>query len=138
MIEIIKGDLFTSEDEALCHCVSEDLAMGKGIALLFKQKYGNVQYLKSQNAKVGYFALLETEKKIFYLVSKKRYFDKPTYESLKHCLIEMMNYMLVYGIKSLSMPLIGCGLDKLEWNKVKDIIEDVFENKGIKINVYVL
>ena len=31
------------------------------------------------------------------------------------------------------MPLIGCGLDQLEWDKVKDVIEDVFGDTDIDI-----
>ena len=45
----VKGDLFSCSDSAsLVHCVSEDLHMGKGIATLFKQKFGGVGELKSQ------------------------------------------------------------------------------------------
>lgn len=45
----VKGDLFSCPDSAsLVHCVSEDLHMGKGIATLFKQKFGGVGELKSQ------------------------------------------------------------------------------------------
>ena len=38
-IRDVDGDLMTSSD-SLCHCVSECLNMGKGIAVLFKEKYG--------------------------------------------------------------------------------------------------
>ena len=45
----VKGDLFSCPDSAsLVHCVSEDLHMGKGIATLYKQKFGGVGELKSQ------------------------------------------------------------------------------------------
>ncbi|VDI08671.1 Hypothetical predicted protein, partial [Mytilus galloprovincialis] len=44
-----KGDLFDCpETDALAHCVSEDLRMGKGIAVLFKKKFGGVGELISQ------------------------------------------------------------------------------------------
>ncbi len=43
------GDLFSCPDTAsLAHCVSADLAMGKGIAKLFKAKFCGVDDLKSQ------------------------------------------------------------------------------------------
>ena len=29
-----------------------------------------------------------------------------------------------FNIKYLAMPKIGCGLDRLQWGKVKEIIED--------------
>lgn len=36
------------------------------------------------------------------------------------------------------MPKIGCGLDRLEWNKVKDIIGEVFKDIDVGICVYSL
>ena len=44
-----QGDLFASSSSAsLAHCVSKDLHMGKGIATVFKKKFGGVGELKSQ------------------------------------------------------------------------------------------
>lgn len=34
------------------------------------------------------------------------------------------------------MPMIGSGLDKLEWNLVSRIIDDVFNETNINITVY--
>ena len=34
------------------------------------------------------------------------------------------------------MPMIGSGLDKLEWNLVSRIIDDVFNKTNINITVY--
>ena len=44
----VKGDLFTCASNAsMAHCVSRDLAMSKGIAVLFKKKFGQIDYLLS-------------------------------------------------------------------------------------------
>jgi hypothetical protein len=43
------GDLFSSPDtDALAHCVSEDLVMGKGIAKIFKERFRGVGDLVAQ------------------------------------------------------------------------------------------
>uniref|UniRef100_A0A3B3W0X7 Macro domain-containing protein n=1 Tax=Poecilia latipinna TaxID=48699 RepID=A0A3B3W0X7_9TELE len=48
--EYVTGDLFSAPDqESLAHCVSEDLRMGKGIAVLFKKNFGRVDALKEQS-----------------------------------------------------------------------------------------
>ena len=45
----MKGDLFDCpETDSLVHCVSEDLRMGKGIAVTFKKKFGGVEELEAQ------------------------------------------------------------------------------------------
>jgi hypothetical protein len=33
------------------------------------------------------------------------------------------------------MPIIGCGLDRLQWDKVSEIIKDVFKDTDIEILV---
>ena len=45
----VKGDLFSCPpSSSLAHCVSEDMAMGKGVAVLFKKEFGGVGDLKAQ------------------------------------------------------------------------------------------
>ena len=45
----VRGDLFACPPSAsLAHCVSEDLAMGRGIAKIFKKEFGGVKELKEQ------------------------------------------------------------------------------------------
>jgi len=38
----------------------------------------------------------------------------------------------------IAMPKIGCGLDKLDWSKVRSIIEDIFEDVDCEIVVMYL
>jgi len=138
--EEIKGDLFNATSTtSLAHCVSEDLAMSKGIAAIFKQKFGGLEQLKQQGITTGDVAILDKGTRfIYYLVTKARYFNKPTYVSLESSLIMMRQHCVENNIKDLAMPKIGCGLDRLEWSKVKDIILSVFGNTAIKIKIYTL
>lgn len=57
------------------------------------------------------------------------------YDTLYETLVDMRNQCEKMNIEKLAMPLIGCGLDRLQWDKVRDIIEDVFENTDIEILV---
>ncbi len=133
-----KGDLFTSpENVSLAHCVSQDLKMGAGIALIFKKKFGMVQQLLSLKEKVGGVAILEDNHRfIYYLITKERYFKKPNYANLKASLIEMRNHMMDNDISELNIPRIGCGLDRLKWEKVELILKAVFESDNVTITVY--
>lgn len=134
--KIIKGNLFDSKD-SLAHCVSEDLCMGAGIALQFRQKIKRVSELIEQKKKTGDVAVLKEEKRfIYYLITKDKYYQKPSYDSLKSSLIKMREHMDKNNIKSLSIPKIGCGLDKLDWDKVLDIIKEILWS--IDISVYIL
>jgi O-acetyl-ADP-ribose deacetylase (regulator of RNase III) len=132
----VTGDLMTARD-SLCHCVSECLAMGKGIAVLFKQQFGRVDELKQQRVGVGGAAVLAAESRfIYYLVTKPRFFDKPTYASLGASLTVMLQHMQQNGVRSVSMPEIGCGLDGLSWPTVKQLLSDLLAGTGITCTVY--
>ena len=87
MLEI-KGDMFllTEYDEAMAHCVSEDMKMGAGIALQFRDMMSgeDMKELLSQKRKVGEVAILRPEGResfVYNLVTKERYYQKPAYES---------------------------------------------------------
>ena len=132
-------DLFSlnyTTEYCLCHCVSTDLAMGKGIAVVFRDKFGGLGELRAQNPRVGDVCSLKTgEMRIYYLITKPKYWDKPTYQSLESCLVAMREDMLARGLSRIGMPRIGCGLDGLKWPQVKLIIERVFSNTGIDVVV---
>ncbi|KAK3598478.1 hypothetical protein CHS0354_039566 [Potamilus streckersoni] len=132
------GDLFDCpETDSLAHCVSKDLKMGKGIAVAFKEKFGKVDYLKSQGKKVGEVAyLIKDGRYIYYLITKEKANDKPTYEDFKKSLQHLKKHCVFAKVAHLSMPRLGCGLDKLEWSKVEQIISDTFGDMNIAITVY--
>ena len=114
----VSGDLFSCPaSDSLCHCISADIAMGKGIATAFKTRFGGVDELKKQNRRIGQTAILRRgERYVYYLVSpgtaaaarplsprplsapvsccclqitKARYWNHPTYEDLQAALEDM-------------------------------------------------
>jgi hypothetical protein len=133
----IVGDLFVNYPEYhLAHCVSADFELGAGIALVFEKKFALKEILKGS----GYYwdpgsAVLIEDLSIFNLVTKRLFWNKPTYTSLRNSLIEMRDICVEKGILKVSMPIIGCGLDKLEWVKVKTIIQEVFAETEVEILV---
>ena len=137
MKEVI-GDIFESE-EALCHCVSKDFKMNKGIAKVFRKKFKNTEQLKKSCTGVGGIAVIKHEGRYIYnLVTKDRYFQKPTYTNLKKSLKEMKEHAVKNGVDRISMPKIGCGLDGLEWKIVKEIIKETFYECNTHITVFCL
>lgn len=139
----VKGDLFAvTTTSSLAHCVSEDLKMGKGIADTFSKKFGQVDKLIAQNKKVGQGAQIihpTTQQHVFYMITKQRYFEKPTYEALFCCLVELRELCKNLGITHLAMPRIGCGLDKLSWDIIQLYIKCVFQScQDITVTIYVL
>lgn len=132
----IKKDLFTmSQEYFLAHCISADAKMGAGIAVQFKKRYklASLQEKAQKNE-------LEVGKcyrvgQVMNLVTKAKYWHKPTYDSLAQSVQSMKEICLEEGVKHLAMPEIGCGLDRLQWGKVKEIVVETFKDTDIDIVV---
>ena len=136
------GDLFAEEilqNYALCHCISSDFALGAGIAKVFAgmgvKKQLCEKYPKQWQGR-GYCLITETNGvTVGNLVTKQRYFHKPTIETLRQALDDLCAQALEMGLGKIAMPKIGCGLDKLNWEEVKTVIHKVFEAADIEILV---
>jgi hypothetical protein len=137
-----KRDLFSVEDKYyFAHCISADYQLGAGIAVEFEKRFK----LKRVLNEVGDHKYPKCRRidNVFNLVTKEKYWHKPTYEDLITSLeimklsIQLTNkYDKAYPpITHIAMPRIGCGLDKLEWSKVREIIKDIFKDMDIEILV---
>mgnify|MGYP001545452913 CR=1 FL=1 len=73
---------------------------------------------------------------MYYLVTKERYYQKPSYKDLKSSLLQLSTLCDEHGVKALAMPRIGCGLDGLQWPDVRNMLKDVFTKTGVQITVY--
>lgn len=138
----VHQDLFTvPKDYILMHCVSADFALDAGIAKGFAKR-GVKEWLQNHS--------LITDKKVgkcittfetgwvaeFNLITKEKYWQKPTYKTLRMSLEDAKRTGELVDKKiKLAMPRIGCGLDRLQWDKVKQIIEKVFANTDVEIMV---
>ena len=132
-----KRDLFTMpQGYYLAHCISADFALGAGIAKTFDSVY-NMRFKLFRNYdnyeyRGGDALLIDN---VFNLVTKQKYWHKPTYDSVREALEMMKEYMDFEGVTKLAMPRIASGLDRLEWSKVYEIICEVFDDTDIEIVV---
>lgn len=139
-------NLFTvPKDYILVHCISADFVMGAGIAEEFTKR----GVKKALQESIHYYSSIDKVGKCFVtfatgwraecnLVTKEKYWNKPTYKTLRTSLKAVKTYLLIpsqHETIKLAMPRIGCGLDRLKWNKVKEIIEEVFADTDIEILV---
>lgn len=137
-------DIFTLDSTwAKAQAVSEDLAMGMGIAKSFTRYYPQMKEdlkrtLLANNLHYP-ITLPYTDKKtgdiVFNLITKELYWYKPTYKTLQTCIEQLAYFCKEYNIKKLAMPEIGCHLDKHKWSKVKSIIEIAFCDIDIELKI---
>ena len=136
-------DLFSvPENYFLAHCISGDYALGAGIAVEFNKRFDMRRKLMmdfpdywnymEKNKLTGECILIDN---VLNLITKKKYYHKPTYQSMLEAITMMKVVCKANNIKKVAMPQIGCGLDQLEWDKVSKIILDVFSGTDIEILV---
>lgn len=138
-----KQDLFSvSDDYYLAHCISADFGMGKGIVVEFNKRFNikqNLQlkypdYLKwYTSARLGGDCILEG--KVLNLITKERYFQKPSIITMRIALQKMKQICTESRINKVAMPTIGAGLDRLNWNDVVMQIKNVFKDTDIEVLV---
>lgn len=137
----IKKDLFeVPACYYLAHCINGAYTLGAGIAREFADRMNMQNCLKwiypiAEGEQAKYIGKALLVGNVFNLVTKAFHYNKPTYESLYSALMDMRDQCEHYGIKCLAMPKIGCGLDRLDWNRVSVMIKEVFSNLDINILV---
>lgn len=135
-----KRDLFSVDDGYwFVQCISADFGMGRGVAVEFNNKFDmKNQMLKYYPSNIwngkGYMRQVPGIP-VFNLVTKEHYWDKPTYNTMTEALQKLKIHIRGYNMQKLAMPKIGCGLDKLEWYKVSDIIKNIFKDTDVEILV---
>lgn len=153
MLEVVKGDIFDYYPEYhLVHCISADFKLGAGIAKEINKRFDMRNKLITWDRELDEKTRLVRQifghtkciliDKVFNLITKDKYYHKPTYESMAAAINDLRFHIdgtieEYYTDMKLAMPKIGCGLDKLEWPRVEEIIERILIPNvfGLKIIV---
>lgn len=142
-------DLFSvpTDEYMLCHCISGDFVLGAGIAKEFrnrgvrdalKEQYSSAERSFGKDFKGHCYIVEVSGMTVANLVTKPYYDDKPTEFTLVWALMDMRKQMKDSGIKKIAMPRIGCGLDRLKWDRVSEYIKYAFEDDDVDILVCTL
>lgn len=133
------------------HCISADLAMGAGIAVPFNDKFKIREQLDSVFEQ-GIISPDDIKSpncirtgRVLNLITKQRYWMKPSYADMTQSLFEsrhIIDRIMMAGRAvdpefniHIVLPTIGCGLDKLKWNRVQQIIMDTFMGYPVEFHV---
>ena len=134
-VEKVKNILDVEEEYYIAHCISSDCVMGAGVAVEIEREFDLKPILLQIPYQLRKHPTCIRVERVYNLITKDKYWHKPTYSTLRHSLERMKLQMLENGHTKLAMPRIASGLDKLEWTKVRDIIIEVFWNSNVDILV---
>ncbi|MDB9005713.1 macro domain-containing protein [Parabacteroides distasonis] len=132
---INKGDIFNLNGVHSyahgCNCAG---AMGKGIALQFRERYPKMYAEYKKLCQQGKFNPGDVfdydygEGHIYNLGTQKTWRTKAEVPYIRESLDKMLKLAQSAGVKSIALPTVGAGLGGLSWDLVKALIEDVASN----------
>lgn len=146
MIEYASGNLLEADVEALVNTVNCIGVMGKGIALQFKQAYPKnfneyEEACKAKEVQPGKMFTVSTgmlnPKYIINFPTKRHWRGKSKIEDIKSGLVDLIKTVKDLGIRSIAVPPLGCGNGGLDWNEVRPLIEQTFEElPDVQVKIY--
>lgn len=134
MIEYTKGNLLEADEEAVVNTINTVGVMGKGIALMFKERFPeNFKAYKAacqaREVQVGSLFVTASDElggpRWIVNFPTKQHWRNPTkiawvIEGLK----ALREFIIAKEIRSIALPPLGCGNGGLEWPVVRKLIEE--------------
>lgn len=147
MIRFTQGNLLEARVDAMLNTVNTVGIMGKGIALMFKERFPEnfkayAAACKAGNVRVGEMfvtagAELDGPRWIINFPTKKQWFQPTKLEWVRSGLVALKTVIREKQIKSIALPPLGCGNGGLDWAVVRPIIENALaELKDVEVVVY--
>ncbi len=143
MIEIVKGNLFNSKAQTLVNTVNCVGVMGKGIALEFKKRYPDVFHeykilCDKKELVLGKPKLIKNLLPPWVLLfpTKNHWRSSSKISDIEDGLIYLEKHYKEWGITSIAVPPLGCGLGNLNWKDVKPLMLSYFSHFDIPVEIY--
>ncbi|NIA13549.1 MAG: Appr-1-p processing protein [Nitrospiraceae bacterium] len=147
MMTFTQGNLLEADVEAVVNTVNTVGVMGKGIALMFKERFPEnfksyAAACKAKELDVGHMFVQPTNELsgprwVINFPTKKHWRYPTKLEWIVSGLKALRHVIAEYEISSLAIPPLGCGNGGLEWNVVRPLIEAELDGlEGVEIQVY--
>ena len=146
MITFTHGNLLEAPVEALVNTVNTVGVMGKGIALMFKERFDyNYQLYnaacKAKQVHTGKMFVTETHELtgprwIINFPTKQHWRADSRMEWIIEGLVDLRRFIIEQKVGSVAIPPLGAGNGGLEWSLVREQIEKLLGDLDINILVF--
>lgn len=133
MIKYTTGNLLEAEAEALVNTVNTVGVMGKGIALMFKERFVKnmdeyAQACKEKKVRTGQMFVTETDELmgprwIVNFPTKQSWRQPSKLEWITEGLDDLKSFVIKNQVRSIAIPPLGSGNGGLDWRVVKREVE---------------
>ncbi len=143
LLSVVHGDLFLSDAQTIVNTVNTVGVMGKGVALEFRKRFPEMFQDYRRRCKQGEVKLgqpyLYKEKGIPYILNfptKDHWRSQSQLKDVVHGLEYLKQHYAKWGISSLAVPALGCGLGGLEWRIVSSVLIENLKQLEIPVKLY--
>lgn len=142
MVQMVSDDLFESNAHCLINAVNCVGVMGRGLALEFKRRYPNmfsdyVSKCRGGMVRLGVpYLFNEDSPWIINFPTKRHWRDSSRLVDIESGLKYLKANYLSWGLKSIAVPALGCGLGGLRWSIVEPILIKCFNDFDIDVVIY--
>lgn len=146
MITFTQGNLLEAKAEALVNTVNTVGVMGKGIALMFKERFDHNYQLyaaacKAKQVQTGRMFItevneLEGPRWIVNFPTKQHWRSPSQLQWVIDGLQDLRRFLIDQGVSSIAIPPLGAGNGGLDWNDVKPEIERALAGLDTEITVF--
>lgn len=147
MITFTQGNLLDAKVEAVVNTVNTVGIMGKGIALMFKERFPRnfeayAQACAQGEVRIGEMFVTETgdmlgPRWIINFPTKTHWRAKTKIAWIEAGLVDLVRVIEDKAIRSIALPPLGCGNGGLQWERVRPLIVDALERiEGVEAVIY--
>lgn len=146
MIKFTQGNLLEARAEALVNTVNTVGVMGKGIALMFKERFAEnfrsyVAACKAKEVRIGKMFVTEVRELdgprwIVNFPTKQHWRGDSKIEWIVEGLRDLRSFLIENKVKSIAIPPLGSGNGGLDWAEVRPKIEEELAGLDAEILVY--
>ena len=147
MIKYTQGNLLEAPAEALVNTVNTVGVMGKGIALMFKERFAKNTHeytlaCKENRVQIGRMFITETDELIgprwvINFPTKENWRRQSQLEWIEDGLQDLKRFIVQNKVQSVAIPPLGAGNGGLDWSLVRTRIEQALSGlEGVQILVF--
>lgn len=142
-IKVLIGDIFKSKAQTLVNTVNCVGIMGKGLALEFKKRFPDMFKNYEAQCNLGKMKLGEPylyksliQPWILLFPTKEHWRSVSNIKDIENGLNYLLQYYQQWGITSLAVPPVGCGLGQLDWKIVGKTLYRSLARLNIPVELY--
>ena len=146
MIHYEQGNLLDSKADALVNTVNTVGIMGKGIALMFKDRFGEnfrayAQACKDGRVRTGKMFVTEPNELdgprwIVNFPTKQHWRGNSQLQWIVEGLHDLRQFIVEKGVRSIAIPPLGAGNGGLNWPTVREQIEQALSDLDLDVAVF--